>query len=676
MAKQIIYDGDKKGVLGKSLAQSLNLLGNSYVCTHSLDEVEQGIEQGELDYILFVTPDVATAHEGNRLKRKSIDTPFLFLTVPGKRVKDVTGRIRGQQVSSVSLDEIIEKTQGNERIKSRLQKDYGFAFEANPEGLTAVLMEQFSEPLLCFRELVQNSVDAEADRIEINTGYDPDKGLLAIDVYDDGDGMTLDHIQTYLTLFDSTKDEDIRKIGQMGAGKVFAHALGPKQMVVETGDGQEGHKVVFNGDLSGRIVETTPYQGTNVKLLLPLTRPKAREFNKKLEEVVRDWCKHVKTPLYVNGKQINESFDVEGIYKARLSEEGLEAVIALGHGRYGLFKGGILLEDHVYGLFNEYENGKIVGLFRGLIDAENFDFPISRNGVVRNYDFERIFAGIKKSLITEFTPRFIEDTEADKVPKKYKAEVRRFFYHILANNGYHDVDSKTLDKIRTLPILENVDGSFLSVDEVRERIGNQGYLYHTLSDLSSTELSAFIDKGIPVLRDPHDLVTSHIFERAKKQSLDSRHYVERLLIRVGDFDLSTISDLLTRGFVSKVSASSVGGGFLGDTVGSDGTYDNPFDFSKIGVYGAEFKDLQGNPEENVLLDSQWSQGYDRRMQVIFNVNHPFMRSMSDLSQHNLSLAQYFIACELIKSRRVFGGPSHKIRENEMSRIGLKVVDND
>jgi|TARA_Y100000310_G_scaffold343484_1_gene451357 hypothetical protein len=676
MAKKVIYDGSKEGTLGRALAQSLNLFGNSYVTTQSLEEVEQGVEQGELDSVLFVTPNRETAHEGNRIRRRAVDTPFLFLTVPGERSDEVAGSIRGQHVSSISLVDILKRTQGVERIQPTLKRDYGFAFEADPQGLTTVLMDQFSEPLLCFRELVQNSVDAEAGRVEINTGYDKDKKLLAVDVYDDGSGMTLDHIKTYLTLFDSTKDADIKKIGQMGAGKVFAHALKPRQMVVETGDGQEGHKVVFNDDLSGKVVETTPYQGTNVKLLLPLTRPKARAFNQKLEKVVREWCKHVETPLYINGEQINEPFDVPGHYKAKLSEEGLEAVVALGRGRYDLFKGGILLEGQTWTPSERYENGDLLRLFGGLIDAENFDFPISRNGVVRNDDFERVFGKVKKAVVTEFTPKFIEDLESGKVSTHDSGNVKDFFYHLLANHGYHEVDDETLDKIRTLPILDNADGSPLSVKGVREKVEEHGCLYYTSNGLSSTELSAFMDRGIPVLRNPDSLVTGQIFGRTPKQCLDSKYYRGNMSRELGAFDFYAINDLLTKGFVSKVSASSVGGGFVGASVNSDGTYDNPFDFSKIKVYGAEFKDLQGRPEENVLLDSHWSGDYDRRRNVIFNVNHPFMTSMSDLSQYDKSLAQYYIACELIKSKKVFSNASHKMREHEMSRIGLKAVDND
>ena len=155
MAKQIIYDGSKEGTFGRALAQSLNLFGNSYTSTRSLDEVEQGIEEGELDSVLFIASSRRTVEEGNRISRRTVDTPFLFITAPGEKAKEITGPIRGQRVSSASLIDILKGIQGAKRVQPTLKRDYGFAFEADPQGLTTVLMDQFSEPLLCFRELVQ-----------------------------------------------------------------------------------------------------------------------------------------------------------------------------------------------------------------------------------------------------------------------------------------------------------------------------------------------------------------------------------------------------------------------------------------------------------------------------------------------------------------------------------------
>lgn len=670
---QVIYDG--KGTIGNQLAQALNTLGTRFTCTDSLDAVRKGVMEGSIDSLLFVTPDEETAERGNRLTKIAFETPFIFVTLPDM-TRESRKTIEGNHCSAENLAEIVKMLGKFPKKEKKLVKDYGFAFEADPKGLTTVLMDQFSEPLLCFRELVQNSVDANSTKISINTSYDKNRKLLDVQVSDDGSGMTLSHIKTYLTLFDSTKDADIKKIGQMGAGKVFAHALKPELMTVETGNGSEGHKIIFNPDLSGKILETATVKGTNVRLLIQMNQKKAREFNKKLEKVVREWCKYVRTPLFINGEKINEPFELPGEYVERITEPGLEAVIGFGRKRYEFLKGGIMLEEDSYIHSERYENGNIMQLFGGMIDAEKFEFPISRNGIVRNDDFKNMVNSIKTAIIARYTPRFIEDLVNGSVSEMTAHSIRSFFHHILANGGYDVLKEEELKKIRELPIIKNIDSTCLSVDEVYQKIKEHGCLYYTSTGLSRTELNAFLEKGIPVLMAPENIVLEHLFGCARKQCLDNRYYTGNLSERIGRFNFSSINELLSKCFVSKVSASSVGGGFLGSSVNSEGKFDNPFDFSRIRVYGAEFKDLNGNPEEKMLLDSYWTGDYYRYRNVVFNVNHPFMKKMETLAAQNQQLAYFFIACELIKSKKVFENASYRIREHEMSRIGLKAVDNE
>ena len=46
------------------------------------------------------------------------------------------------------------------------------SFSVDIKGLLEALTEQFPEPLLCVRELVQNAADASAKRIEVDVAYD------------------------------------------------------------------------------------------------------------------------------------------------------------------------------------------------------------------------------------------------------------------------------------------------------------------------------------------------------------------------------------------------------------------------------------------------------------------------------------------------------------------------
>ena len=69
------------------------------------------------------------------------------------------------------------------------------------------------------RELIQNSLDAGAARINVRMAWSD--GELRIEVDDDGEGMDRATIEGYLlTLFRSTKEEDLTKIGKFGVGFV------------------------------------------------------------------------------------------------------------------------------------------------------------------------------------------------------------------------------------------------------------------------------------------------------------------------------------------------------------------------------------------------------------------------------------------------------------------------
>src|SRR5262245_8857740 len=81
------------------------------------------------------------------------------------------------------------------------------------DALDAVVA-QFADPLVFLRELVQNSLDASATRIEVSFSHDRQSEVAAITVIDNGEGMNERIIDNHLlTLFSSSKENDLTKIG-------------------------------------------------------------------------------------------------------------------------------------------------------------------------------------------------------------------------------------------------------------------------------------------------------------------------------------------------------------------------------------------------------------------------------------------------------------------------------
>ena len=102
------------------------------------------------------------------------------------------------------------------------------------------LVDQFSAPFTCLRELVQNAMDAGTEQIEIKTSYLSDPGGVVLELRDFGEGMNRDIIDGKLTrLFSSDKENDLTKIGKFGIGFVSVFSLKPELVIVDTGrDGE------------------------------------------------------------------------------------------------------------------------------------------------------------------------------------------------------------------------------------------------------------------------------------------------------------------------------------------------------------------------------------------------------------------------------------------------------
>src|SRR5690606_35141344 len=114
------------------------------------------------------------------------------------------------------------------------------------------LINQFSDPMSFFRELIQNALDAGSDQVDIDfefepSGKDPNSGAMIVIVADSGEGMDREIIDSKLTrLFSSGKDGDMTKIGKFGIGFVSVFALNPDAVCVDTARAGEAWRVLFD----------------------------------------------------------------------------------------------------------------------------------------------------------------------------------------------------------------------------------------------------------------------------------------------------------------------------------------------------------------------------------------------------------------------------------------------
>ena len=127
------------------------------------------------------------------------------------------------------------------------------------------LVDQFSDPFTCLRELVQNAMDAGTEQIDIRTSYLSDPGGVCLEIRDFGEGMNRDIIDGKLTrLFSSDKENDLTKIGKFGIGFVSVFSLKPELVTVDTGRDGEYWRIAFDGGTDFQLFQLHSCSGCRI----------------------------------------------------------------------------------------------------------------------------------------------------------------------------------------------------------------------------------------------------------------------------------------------------------------------------------------------------------------------------------------------------------------------------
>jgi len=167
-------------------------------------------------------------------------------------------------------------------------------------GLVTDMVRQFADPYAFLRELVQNSMDAGATRIEV-TVLRSSEGTVQTSVRDDGCGMTPSTMENaLLTLFSSSKEGDSTKIGKYGVGFVSVLALDPERVLVDTWRDGGAWRAVIQRDQSWVIEEAAARPGNGTTVTLESTM-NAEAFDAHVESArasLSRWCRHANVPIH------------------------------------------------------------------------------------------------------------------------------------------------------------------------------------------------------------------------------------------------------------------------------------------------------------------------------------------------------------------------------------------
>ncbi|MFO0629770.1 MAG: ATP-binding protein [Polyangiales bacterium] len=270
------------------------------------------------------------------------------------------------------------------------------AADAAVHDAVGQMVRQFADELAFLRELVQNSLDADATAIEVLFDHHPVDGraVLEVSVRDDGRGMDQPTLERcLLVLFRSSKEGDPTRIGKFGVGFFSVFAARPDLVTVETGtDAQApGLRLRLLPDFTWELEHAAPRRGTSVRVRVPLRDEAPTRLADRCVERLRHWCPHVRVPVTARFHNVPGRDDDARIDAPHRLDA--EVFVRAQHGEAVTLVGLSDAPTRRYlnrGLLLQAEEGAQEPEHRGLawlIDAPDLHHTISRDAVVRDAAF-------------------------------------------------------------------------------------------------------------------------------------------------------------------------------------------------------------------------------------------------------------------------------------------------
>lgn len=379
-------------------------------------------------------------------------------------------------------------------------------------GLLENLVTQFSSSLDCFRELVQNALDAGSPSVDVWMEFERGQdhvGVISIHVDDYGEGMDEAIIENQLTkLFSSTKENDLTKIGKFGIGFVSVFAMNPKGVLVKTGRGGQYWEVFFYPDRSfAKTPVEDPCEGTQITLFIEGDYRRYRELAEGVRATLKRWCEHADHEITFEDRSpqgdawsqpelINEPFDVPGVCKCAVSHQGTEILVAYTHTPlYGLYNRGLTLAIERLG---ENILDHRAARYRHIafkIKSRYLEHTLSRETVVRDANYEKAMSLVDDAVNGPLLNLLCSTLEELAATPQWGHEQVVAYLHLLS--FLVQEPNSSLVAISERPILRLLSGGSASLSQLLELYHEQGRLL--VADHRSALVQALAEASTPVL---------------------------------------------------------------------------------------------------------------------------------------------------------------------------------
>lgn len=380
-------------------------------------------------------------------------------------------------------------------------------------GVVENLVTQFSSALDCVRELVQNSIDAGTDRVEVWTCFvagEGHVGAVELHVDDYGEGMDESIIDNQLTrLFASSKENDLTKIGKFGIGFVSVFALEPRAVLLHTGRAGEYWEVLFHEDRSFTKTRIdSPVEGTQITIFLEGDRHLYRETVSGVFATLKRWCAHAETEITFEDRSpppgmdpdaqlVNEPFEVAGDCFTRVEHQGTEIVLAYSCSpMYGFYNRGLTLAQTEVAeqVFSEKRARRYTRV-AVKVKSRYLEHTLSRETVMRDESYEKAMALLDAARNGPLVEGLLGDLEAlVALPAWGFGEMDR--YATLTGYLLYEPD-ENLEAAGARKILRGAHGEAFSLEQVDEGFGHDERIFFAEQPTALTR--RVFEQGTPVL---------------------------------------------------------------------------------------------------------------------------------------------------------------------------------
>jgi hypothetical protein len=376
------------------------------------------------------------------------------------------------------------------------------------------LVTQFSSALDFYRELVQNSIDAGSAAIDIWLDFIPDEsggatGVIEIHVDDFGEGMNEAIIDEQLTtLFSSTKENDLTKIGKFGIGFVSVFAPKPRGVLVRTGRDGQHWEVFFDQDRSFfKSPLATPVEGTQITLFLTGDRARYTELVRDSRTTIDHWCRHSEAEIHFEDRAsidgiselINKPFAVDGECLTRFERDGTEIVLAYSSSPvWGFYNKGLALA--VVRGDNDLVPASLAHVgFR--IKSRYLEHTLARETVMRDGNYDRAMAMVAEAatgpLRAALVAALVELVELG-TQRRWSASERGRYFRLMGYLGREG--SHALAPFMAAKLLLGLDGRAYSLDQLVEQAAADARVF--VDHESSPLVRGLLAQGTPVILIP------------------------------------------------------------------------------------------------------------------------------------------------------------------------------